>query len=219
MLLRAIDGRFIRSSVLFPFQRNGDDNERLPPASKFFTPSGFLICTYIERDREREKDITNIEVTSIAPAEVANQLRCRTPRRSLSGLGALSLSVSCPRAFCVPALSRRFLCLAPALSVSGPSALCVGPRRSLCRGPVLSVSAVSGPSALCVGPHAPIRMPPIRPRGPPAPIGLPPIRSAGPQLFHLVRGPPPQIRVPPIQPGAIPFSRREPETLLFGGKI
>ena len=43
-------------------------------------------------------------------------------------------------------------------------------------------------------PIAEIRVAPIRRRGPPAPI-----------------------RVPPIQPGAFPFSRREPQTLLFGG--
>ena len=30
-------------------------------------------------------------------------------------------------------------------------------------------------------------------------------------------GPPAPIRVPPIRPGAFPFSRREPQTLLFGG--
>ena len=107
----------------------------------------------------------------------------------------------------------------PPLAVSGPSALCVGfrqspplcigPRPSLCRGP-LCVS----PGALCVGrrvgpgrrslsdPHAThlVRKPPaqilvptIRSRsrsvGPPAPIRVPPMRS---------RKPPPQIRVPPI---------------------
>ena len=59
-----------------------------------------------------------------------------------------------------------FLCRAPALSVSGPGdfralfvlgpgALCVGARRSLCRGPALSLCDalalfVSGPGALCV---------------------------------------------------------------------
>ena len=64
-----------------------------------------------------------------------------------------------------PALSRRSLCrapalsvsgsgtlslsvLAPTLSVSGPGALCVAARRSLRQGPVLSVS---GPGAVCVG--------------------------------------------------------------------
>ena len=46
---------------------------------------------------------------------------------------------------------RRSLCRGPARSVSGPGALCVGARRSLCRAPALSVS-VSGPGALCVGP-------------------------------------------------------------------
>ena len=44
----------------------------------------------------------------------------------------------------------RSLCGGPAvsggLSVSGPSALCVGPRRSLCRAPALFAS---GPGALC----------------------------------------------------------------------
>ena len=52
------------------------------------------------------------------------------------------------------------LCRAPALSVSGPGAVFVGPRRSmcqvlrarhsLCRAPTL----LSGPGALCVGPGA-----------------------------------------------------------------
>ena len=47
---------------------------------------------------------------------------------------------------------------------------------------------------------------------------LPDTESAGrAPATHPVRGPPAQIRVPPIQPGAFPFSRREPQTLLFGG--
>ena len=54
--------------------------------------------------------------------------------------------MSGPGALCVGA--RRSLCQAPALSVSGPGALCVRPRRCLCRGPALSVS---GPGAVCVG--------------------------------------------------------------------
>ena len=80
------------------------------------------------------------------------------------------------------ALSRRSLCRAPALSASGPGALCLGGRRSLCRaavsgpgasalsasGPALSVSglalcvrAVLGPGGLCALPalFAPWRSP------------------------------------------------------------
>ena len=56
MLLRAIDGRFIRSSVLFASNKNGDDNERLPPASKFFIPYDVLIYIYIYTYRERERE-------------------------------------------------------------------------------------------------------------------------------------------------------------------
>ena len=66
------------------------------------------------------------------------------------------------QAFLLSNCTLRFLCRAPALSVSGPSALCVGAghslrrpwrrslcqtRRSVCRGPALSVS---GPGALCI---------------------------------------------------------------------
>ena len=52
--------------------------------------------------------------------------------------------------FCVG--PRRSLCRGPALALrarrSSPDALCVGPRRALCRAPALSVS---GPGAVCVG--------------------------------------------------------------------
>ena len=156
MLLRAIDGRFIRSSVRFPLKKNGDDNKRLPPASKFFIPSEFLICIYIEREGGREKDITNIEFTSIAPAEVANQLRCRTPI-SVGAWRSLAFCVVPPRFLCPSALCvgpRRSLCRGPALSVSGPGALCVGARLSLCRPCRAPALSVSGPSALCVAPKA-----------------------------------------------------------------
>ena len=44
--------------------------------------------------------------------------------------------------------------LGPALSVLGPGALCVGPRRSLCGALCVgTLSFLSGPSALCVGPQ------------------------------------------------------------------
>ena len=56
--------------------------------------------------------------------------------------------MSGPGALCVG--PRRSPGALPALSVSGPDALCAGPRRSLCRGPALSVS---GPGALCVEPR------------------------------------------------------------------
>ena len=73
---------------------------------------------------------------------------CRAPALSVSGPGALSLSVSCPCCFRVQ--SSRSLSRVPALSVSGPGALCLRARRSLCQGPALFVS---GPGALCVGPR------------------------------------------------------------------
>ena len=40
--------------------------------------------------------------------------------------------------------ARRSLCRGPSLSMSGPGALCVGARRSLCRGPALFVSGARG---------------------------------------------------------------------------
>ena len=55
---------------------------------------------------------------------------CGAPAFSVSGPGALSLSVSGPSALC---------------------GLCVGPRRSKCRAPALSALTASGPGALCVG--------------------------------------------------------------------
>ena len=60
--------------------------------------------------------------------------------QSMSGPGALpTLSVSGP-ALCVGFRHCLTLCPAPAVSVSGPGFLCVGPRPSLCRTRALSVS-------------------------------------------------------------------------------
>ena len=81
---------------------------------------------------------------------------CVGARRFVPGPGAPpecqgpALFVLAPSALCRgPALllsvvARRF---SPRLFLSGPGALCVGARRSLCRGP----RSVSGPGALCVG--------------------------------------------------------------------
>ena len=161
---------------------------------------------------------------------------CRAPALSVSGPVALSLSVSGPGALCVGALSvsgQRSPCQGPALSRSlcvWPSALCRGPgglgALRLCVGPgalrvPAAVLSVSGQRSLCCGPALlslcrapcvglqPLRdpvpltcVPPIRRAGP-APIRVPPIRFAG---------------QPPIPRAAFSCSRKEPQTLLFGGK-
>ena len=108
-----------------------------------------------------------------------------------------------------PVGAPHSLCRAPTL--------CVGAQRSLCRGPAL----------LCVGLPTPIHVPPPM-RGPRLLRVPPPIRPArlcgppAPRATHPApRAPsygPAQIRVPPIQPGVLPFVRREPQTLLFGGQ-
>ena len=138
-------------------------------------------------------------------------LSCRS---LVSGPGALDvrprpLSVPIPNALCVGARgSRGALCVGPGAGARGPALFCVGPLRARC--------SVSGPSSAT---FVSISREPIRSRrapssgcGPPAPIRVPPTR----QLRSACQ---PQIRVPPIQPSAFPFSRREPQTLLFGGKV
>ena len=175
--------------------------------------------------------------------------------------------MSGPGALCVG--PRRSLCWAPALTVCWrPGALCVGFRRFLCRGsvsrcraPAVSVSApplsasgpgalaalsASGPGALyvgrrhsvsgpfcvelcrarrCVGARRSLRraLPLSRSLSGPATLGF---RACSSDL-HPFRAPPTQIRMSPsglrapssIQPGAFPFSRREPQTFLFGRKL
>ena len=103
------------------------------------------------------------------------------------------------------------VCVGPRHSISlvlEPGAFCVGARRCV----VVSLS-LSGPGAVCRAPalcwRSLCRGPLLR-----STCHLVP----DPRATHPVRGPPAQIRVPPIQPGAFPFSRREPQTLLFGGK-
>ena len=88
-------------------------------------------------------------------------LLCRGPALSMSGPGRSPQRSLC-RGPC-SALSRCSLCGAPAVLVSGPGALCVGARRSLCRPQLRPACHPSG----C---------------GPPASIHVPPTRSAGPQL-------------------------------------
>ena len=135
-----------------------------------------------------------------------------------------------------PALSRRSLVSGPdaldvrprPLSVPGPSALCVGARRSrsaLCVGARRSLCrAQHSAGALCAGPLAHLcRAPPpprvIQPRAPtptshpratdtvPGPQLRLRALSSDPRTTQSIRGPPVQISVPPIQPGAFPFSR------------
>ena len=158
-------------------------------------------------------------------------------RLSLSGPSGLSESVW--------GGSWRSLCRGPALFLSGFGGLYVGARRSLCRGLALCVGprrscafcdggpALSAPGALCalcVGARATHPVPPsIRPpiRVPPssdARSGLDPLSPARCEPPAPIRqlgwaGLPagPAIRMPPIQPGAFPFSRKEPQTELFGG--
>ena len=166
--------------------------------------------------------------------------------------------MSCPGALCrAPALclgSRRTLCRGPVLSrcLCVVSGLCRAPpvSRRLCRAsapyrscrsraPALpyathlcaTCAAASGPAAtqlrlsraridlrathrfqrtpvpICTSQLQPSR-PACHPYGSRAP-------SSDPRATHPVCGAPAHIRVP--QPGAFPFSRREPRTLLFGG--
>ena len=157
-------------------------------------------------------------------------------RHSLCRVPALSRSLCRARALCVEpdAVSG------PALSTLCPSALCVGAglcraQCSPCQGPALSVS---GP--LCAGAGRSVRISPdALPKRAAHPVRAP-AHSAHPApsstlthpsslrapSSHQLRKPPlhPVLhipssdRVPPIQPGAFPFSRREPQILLLGEK-
>ena len=120
------------------------------------------------------------------------------------------------------------LCRAPML------ALCVGPRRSLCQDPALCVGRGAGlfmsgsgarcrGPALCVGPCALcVGGPGVRSADPQLRPACHPSGPAGPQLqsaCHTSDATGPQLRSVCHPPGAFPtFSRREPQTLLFGGK-
>ena len=149
----------------------------------------------------------------------------RAPR-SLRRVPALSIR---PGALCVGPGALCTLSASRSRSfVSDPGARCAGARRSspgaLCVGPRHSF-------AVCVGsrvhPHVthPVRAPNCgrrTPQDPGLPQPMPPIRvphlgSARATIRSC--GPQAQIRVPAIQPGAFLFSRREPQTLLFGGKV
>ena len=73
--------------------------------------------------------------------------------RSLCRAAALSRCSLCQapapsRSLCRVCGARRSLCRLPALSASGPQALCVGPG-ALCRAPALSSSLCVGPGTLC----------------------------------------------------------------------
>ena len=134
-------------------------------------------------------------------------------QRSLCRPGALLLSVSGPDALPPLSASGPALCRAPAYSMSDPGALCVG-HRILCVGPW------PFPGHLCA------QAPSFDPRATypvlqdaratypgPAPSSDP----SGARAPSSDPQPPAQIRVPPIHPGAFLFSRKEPQTLLFGG--
>ena len=118
------------------------------------------------------------------------------PALFVSGPGALSIGLRRSLSGRIVSISelgalRRSLCRGPAVSLSGPGALCRGPaRRSLCRG--------------CVGARHSLRQGPARllsvgarrsvsPGGPPAPISVPPSRT------HPQHGPRAPIRVPPLR--------------------
>ena len=133
---------------------------------------------------------------------------CVGARRSLARVGTRrSLCRGQRSLYWGPGACPALVCVA-ALSVSGPGTLVA-----------LSVSALSvwGPFA-CVchssshsGPRS--AGPSSNPRA---------SRSCACHPCSLwapapVRGPPAQISVPPNQPGALPSSRRQPQTLLFGG--
>ena len=140
------------------------------------------------------------------------------------------------------------LCVGAGVSVSGPGALSVGPQRSVCQarhplalcvrigvglalcvgaGALPALSAVSGPSALCVGARRSQRAP-----GQTGRRGRGQLRSAclcgsSPRLrsaCHPSSGglaltfAGPQLRSACHPSSPFHFSRREPQTLLFGGK-
>ena len=118
------------------------------------------------------------------------------PALFVSGLSALALLASGRARLAVGPGSSRLLCHVLAVCKrpgQGPTICMLGPG-ALCRGLAL---CLLGPALFASGPGgvppAPIR---AAPRGPPAPIHVP--RS--------------QLPSP-----AFPFSRREPQTLLFGG--
>ena len=116
---------------------------------------------------------------------------------AVSGPGALCVRE--PGALCVG--PRRFVCRARALC-QGPGALSVsvGPRRSLL-GPLPHFLALATPQLRSV----------FHPAGPASrSVCHPVIRATcGPGALD-------RIRVPPIQPGAFPFSRREPNLTAWG---
>ena len=114
---------------------------------------------------------------------------------------------------------RRSLCRGPALFLSDSGALCQG----VCGARTVSVSQLGalhrslrrGPGVLASGPGALCQRP--LPSGPRPSHQLP---SACHPSGPASRGPPApiRIRVPPIR-HCVAFSRREPQTLLFGGKL
>ena len=149
---------------------------------------------------------------------------CVGARHSLSGPGGPLPRVYFPGTggLCVGA--HRFLCRRPALFVSGPGALsvgpgalCVGARRSFYRAPALSVRVWSPDCfrRVCGGPAVPGGVGDCRCFCEASAVSgtASPLQSCtcGLRASHP-RGPPAPVRVPPIQPGA---SMREPQALLF----
>ena len=158
---------------------------------------------------------------------------CRDPALSVSGpiRRSLTLCVRPQRVFCVgPSLCRRpvLSVSCAALSVSGPVTLSVGPRRSLCRHSLATLSrsalfrdpALSAPGR--AHPHASIPSAAHASHGPQLRSAChssdppqPPIRSELQSARHPSG---PAGARHPSSP-ALPFSRREPQTLLFGGEL
>ena len=144
---------------------------------------------------------------------------CQGPALLVSGSGAPCVR----RSLCVGARRCVGACVGPTCFVGHCGLSSAGPRLLLAGSQLRSVApchpSIQLPSCQLRSPSSsnlrathpvPIRVPPIGPgsRGPPAPI----------RVLPQPRAPPAPIRVPPIRPGAFPFSRREPQTLLFGGK-
>ena len=168
---------------------------------------------------------------------------CRGPALFVSEPGALSIAARrslyrgalCVGSGALSVAARRSLCRArhAALSIGlwrvwSPDCSCIGARlfsslcvvaqrrRSLCRGPAFFCrGSVFFGSEPCVGARRSLSGTAFQSnprRGVSIPIRVPP--NSQPRAIQ----PATPIRVPPIQPNAFPFSRREPQTLLFGGK-
>ena len=129
-------------------------------------------------------------------------------------------SVSGPGALCVGPRRSLRLCLGPALSVSGPVALCVWARRSLCRALCRALAlSVSGPVALCVWARRSFCQ-----AGPQAESRVPPIQlrapSSDPCAAHPAAGPQLKATCHPSCPARsiLSFQKRTPNLTVWGIK-